>query len=83
LEFFFSYHQQQQSLITLAVTERTTSRYLLFNKFNRLCGWRNAKTGEEKMAFSVDEPTERAYSGITLFEPEILALFPLAASFLL
>jgi NDP-sugar pyrophosphorylase family protein len=81
LEFFFSYHQQQQSLITLAVTERTTSRYLLFNKFNRLCGWRNAKTGEEKMAFSVDEPTERAYSGITLFEPEIFGLIPFSGKF--
>jgi NDP-sugar pyrophosphorylase family protein len=31
LKYFLSFHQQQQALITLAVSDRTTSRYLLFN----------------------------------------------------
>jgi NDP-sugar pyrophosphorylase family protein len=71
LKAFLSYHQQQQSLITLAVTDRSTSRYLIFNKYNRLCGWRNKKTGEEKIAIHAHELLEKAYSGIALFEPDV------------
>jgi len=33
-------------LATLLVSQRNTSRYLLFNKENRLCGWRNHETGD-------------------------------------
>ena len=50
LKYFLAKHQQENSLITLAIAERKTSRYLLFNKYNRLVGWRNTKTGEEKIA---------------------------------
>src|SRR5215208_3545396 len=39
LKYFLVCHQQQNSLITLAVSDRATSRYLLFNKYDRLCGW--------------------------------------------
>src|SRR5206468_7827467 len=49
LKYFLAYHQQQNALISLAVSERPTSRYLLFNKYNRLIGWRNKKSGEEKI----------------------------------
>ena len=81
LKAFFSYHQQQQSLITLAVTDRFTSRYLLFNKDNRLCGWRNKKTGEEKMAMQASELYEKAYSGIALFEPDVFNHIPFTGKF--
>src|SRR5947208_7787120 len=41
LKAFTTYHQQQNADITLGVTNRATSRYLLFNEDNRLCGWKN------------------------------------------
>ena len=41
-------HSENNALATLAVTERKTSRYLLFNENNLLCGWMNDKSGEIK-----------------------------------
>jgi NDP-sugar pyrophosphorylase family protein len=81
LKYFLATHQQENSLITLAVTERKTSRYLLFNKYNRLCGWRNKNTGEEKIAVQAKDLFERAYSGLALFEPEVFDLIPLTGKF--
>src|SRR5687767_14141135 len=71
LKYFLSFHQQQQAIISLAVTERKTSRYLLFNKYNRLCGWTNKNTGEEKIMIHAPELREKAYSGIAIFQPAV------------
>lgn len=81
LKYFLSAHQQEHSLITLAITDRKTSRYLLFNAYNRLCGWRNTKTGEEKISVHEKELFEKAYSGMALFEPEVFDLMPLRGKF--
>lgn len=64
-------HLQSKALITLAVTNRKTSRYLLFDKNHRLCGWRNTATGEEKIALPVNDLVEKAYSGIAVFEAQV------------
>jgi N-acetyl-alpha-D-muramate 1-phosphate uridylyltransferase len=74
LKFFLAFHQQQNALISLAVSERQTSRYLLFNKYNRLCGWRNKTSGEEKIAIHDKHLVEKAYSGLALFQPEVFRL---------
>ncbi|HYO20869.1 MAG TPA: nucleotidyltransferase family protein [Flavisolibacter sp.] len=66
------FHQQENADITLGVTGRTTSRYLLFNEYNRLCGWRNTATGEERISIQTDEYIQKAYSGLAIFEPSIL-----------
>jgi MurNAc alpha-1-phosphate uridylyltransferase len=71
LKSFISYHQQQGADITLGVTARTTSRYLLFNEANRLCGWRNVSTGQERISVQADNYIQKAYSGLALFEPSI------------
>lgn len=81
LKHFLSYHQQQNSLITVAVSERVTSRYLLFNKYNRLIGWRNKNTGEEKIVIKTKEIFEKAYSGMALIQPEALDLISLQGKF--
>ena len=81
LKSFLIQHQQEKSLITLAVTDRPTSRYLLFNKYNRLCGWRNKKTGEEKIVIHAPDIAEKAYSGIALFQPEVFNLIPFSGKF--
>src|SRR6476660_2017194 len=40
LEAMAFYHEEKKPLATLAITNRTTSRYFLFDKNNRLSGWR-------------------------------------------
>ena len=81
LKYFLAFHQQQNSLISLAVTQRTTSRYLLFNKYNRLCGWRNTKTGEERIAVQAKDLFEKAYSGLAIFEPAVFDQISLRGKF--
>jgi MurNAc alpha-1-phosphate uridylyltransferase len=63
-------HDTNKPLATLAVRERTTSRYLLFDETNTLCGWLNEKTGEQKGA----PGTKKAFSGIHIISPEIFPL---------
>ncbi len=43
-----AFHEKNKALISFGVTDRKTSRYLLFDESSRLCGWRNTKTGEER-----------------------------------
>ncbi|HJW16388.1 MAG TPA: sugar phosphate nucleotidyltransferase [Flavisolibacter sp.] len=81
LKYFLASHQQENSLITLAITNRKTSRYLLFNKYNRLCGWRNKLTGEERIALEAKDMFEKAYSGLAIFEPGVFDLITLKHKF--
>lgn len=60
-------HTQSKVLATLAVTNRSTSRYLLFDDNNILCGWLNEKTGEQKGKAG----TKKAFSGIHIISPQI------------
>ena len=55
------YHHQQQPLISFGVTNRKTSRYFLFDEDNRLCGWRNTSTGDEKISINKPDLVEKAY----------------------
>ena len=71
LKAFLSFHQQEGATISLGVTDRTTSRYLLFNEYNRLCGWRNTATGQERIAIQHEAYQQKAYSGLALFEPTV------------
>ena len=57
-------------LATLAVTNRQTSRYLLIDDNNLLCGWLNDKTGEQKGKAG----TKKAFSGIHIISPKIFSL---------
>jgi MurNAc alpha-1-phosphate uridylyltransferase len=50
LSAMIAQHQQTKALATLAVSERDTSRYFLFDEQDVLCGWRNVKTGEERIS---------------------------------
>lgn len=81
LKYFLAHHQQQNALISVAVSERKTSRYLLFNKYNRLIGWRNTGTGEEKIVIQAKDIFEKAYSGLAIFEPTVFDMIPLTGKF--
>ncbi len=74
-------HTSQQATATLAVAQRDTSRYLLFNQVNEMIGWKNIKTGEIKIPAAAKqdatEPQALAFSGIhvlstTIFEKTAL-----------
>lgn len=60
-------HTQSNVLATVAVTNRSTSRYLLFDDNTILCGWLNEKTGEQKGKAG----TKKAFSGIHIISPKI------------
>ena len=70
-----AFHEKHKPLISFAVTNRKTSRYLLFDNNSRLCGWRNTKTGEEKISIPENNLIEKAYSCVVIFEYEIFDLF--------
>jgi NDP-sugar pyrophosphorylase family protein len=50
-------HFRNRPLATLAVTDRVTSRYFLFDGRGELCGWRNASTGQERKVLSRRDTT--------------------------
>lgn len=55
------------AVATLLVSERVTSRYLLFNNDMRLVGWTNTATGEVRSPYrglETDKCLRRAFSGI-------------------
>ncbi|HEY6956394.1 MAG TPA: sugar phosphate nucleotidyltransferase [Flavisolibacter sp.] len=81
IKHFLAHHQQENALITVAVSERNTSRYLLFNKYNRLVGWRNKSTDETRIVIEAKEIFEKAYSGMAIFQPEALDLITLRGKF--
>ncbi|MEI6311737.1 MAG: nucleotidyltransferase family protein [Bacteroidota bacterium] len=67
-------HLEKNPLATLAVRNRETSRYLLFNEDNELVGWRNASTNEEKISRVANNYHPKAFSGVHLIEPKLLKL---------
>jgi len=81
LDRLLSFHEMHKALISFAVTNRKTSRYFLFDENDRLCGWRNTKTGEERIVIRKPGLVEKAYSCVVVFEPEIFSLIPFQGKF--
>ena len=75
------YHEKLNPLITVSVTDRETSRYLLINPENRVCGWKNKNTGDEKITTHCDILNEKAYSCIAIFDYEIFTWIPFTGKF--
>lgn len=67
-------HQQLQPLATLATTNRETSRYFLFDHLDNLCGWKNIKTGEERISRNTADKFPKAFSGIHIIDPRIFSV---------
>ncbi len=67
------YHIQNRAFATLVVRQRSTSRYLLFNR-QILVGWKNKKSGEIKVSQpeKIANANEFAFSGIHIIQPELL-----------
>ena len=64
-------HNASKALATLAVSNRQTTRYFLFNEEGHLCGWKNTKTGEQKIRKEALKYFEKAFSGIHVIAAEI------------
>ena len=76
IENMFQYHIASNALATLAVTERETSRYFIFDNNNKLCGWMNIKTNEVKGIDKFDETLYKklAFSGIHIINKKLFTL---------
>jgi NDP-sugar pyrophosphorylase family protein len=72
LAAMLGFHLDQRPLATLAVRQRMSSRYLLFNEHFRLNGWLNEKTGETILVPNPPVPLQKlAFSGIHILSPDI------------
>lgn len=66
-------HRESQALATLAVQDRETSRYLLFDQQLRLCG-RSGRDPETEWARPTPEVQALAFSGIHVISPRLLTM---------
>jgi NDP-sugar pyrophosphorylase family protein len=70
-------HLLSNSFITLAVRNRNSNRYFLFNEDNILCGWKNTQTGDIKIICQSESQLKPlANSGIQIIDPQIFNLMP-------
>ncbi len=71
-----SFHRSQSALATLAVRNRKTSRYLLFDQANRMVGWKNMATNETLIkAIPESRIKLLAFSGIQVLSTDIFRFF--------
>ena len=76
-------HCQSRALATVAVAERETSRYLLFDTEDNLAGWTNRKTGETIWAKpqQKDNVVPLAFSVIHVLSRQLTDRIPPAAPY--
>jgi NDP-sugar pyrophosphorylase family protein len=67
------FHSEQAALATLAVQERTTSRYLLFDVAGQLCGRRAGLDGRTELVRTAESVQTLAFSGVHVISPRIFA----------
>ena len=68
------FHKQNRALATLAVQERETSRYLLFDEQNQLCGRRAGRDREPEIVRPSKETQALAFSGVHIISPRLLRM---------
>jgi mannose-1-phosphate guanylyltransferase len=72
LERMVQSHRENQALATLAVQERETSRYLLFDAQNQLCGRRAGRDGEPEIVRPCGQTQALAFSGVHVISSRLL-----------
>ena len=73
LNRMLEFHQRNRALVTLAVQDRKTSRYLLFDEHNQLRG-RRAGNQPSDLANSAADIQALAFSGIHVMSPRLLGM---------
>lgn len=66
-------HQETNALATLAVQDRKTSRYLLFDQQLQLCGRRAGSDGVAELVRETDHYEALAFSGVHVISPRIFS----------
>jgi NDP-sugar pyrophosphorylase family protein len=72
LHRMLQFHLQSQALATLAVQRRETSRYLLFDEQNQLCGRRTGQNQPPEMVRPLQNSRALAFSGVHIISPRLL-----------
>jgi NDP-sugar pyrophosphorylase family protein len=73
LERMARVHVEQGALATLAMQDRATSRYLLFDEQGELCGRRAGVDGAEELVRPAAQTKALAFSGVHIISPRIFA----------
>jgi mannose-1-phosphate guanylyltransferase len=68
------FHAERRALATLAVQDRETSRYLLFDERLELCGRRAGRDQAPEMVRAADPAQALAFSGIHVISPRLLKM---------
>lgn len=76
LKEFYQYHLSDDAIASLVVSKRTSSRYLLFDDENILCGWQDVKKNEKIIVRDETNLNQLAFDGIHILNPQIINHFP-------
>lgn len=74
LRRMLEFHSDHQALATLAVQDRKTARYLLFDDQLQLCGRRAGNDQEHELVRVVERSQPLAFSGIHVISPRLLRM---------
>jgi NDP-sugar pyrophosphorylase family protein len=75
------FHKENRALALLAVQDRETSRYLLFDEQNQLCGRRAGISGNPELIRSAPQTQALAFSGIHVISPRLLTMITEGSAF--
>jgi len=82
------FHREHQALATLAVQQRETSRYLLFDTEDQLCGRRTGTEGASETVRPPGPTRALAFSGVHIISPRLFSMltedgaFPIISAYL-
>jgi NDP-sugar pyrophosphorylase family protein len=76
-----AFHEKHKPLVSFGVTNRKTSRNFLFDETNRLCGWINNQTGEQRLSVEKNGLEQKAYSCVVVFEYDVFRLTTFTGKF--
>ena len=68
------FHTEHQALATLAVQDRETARYLLFDQHGQLCGRRSGDDEKAELVRSSPQVQALAFCGIHVLSPRLFAV---------
>lgn len=68
------FHRERNALATLAVQDRTTSRYLLFDQNLQLSGRQSGTDGKRELVRNAQPLQPLAFSGIHVISPDFLSM---------
>ena len=74
LQRMVEFHSNNHALATLAVQDRKTSRYLLFDEHLQLCGRRAGAGGKPELVRPSKQVQALAFSGIHVISPRLLGM---------